>query len=182
MTIVTEVSKEGARGWVRVWDPVVRVLHWLLVTGVAATFLTQEDKFVHEPAGYAVLGLLLARIVWGFIGPTHARFADFVKGPTTVVRYLRDVAGSRACRYLGHNPAGGAMIVALILVASLTGVTGWLRETDRFFGVGWVENLHSIGADLLLALIVLHILGVAVSSILHRENLVASMLTGRKRH
>ena len=74
------------------------------------------------------------------------------------------------------------MIVALIAVTSLTGITGWLRETDRFFGVAWVENLHSMGADLLLVLVVLHLLGVAVSSILHRENLLLSMFTGRKRH
>ncbi len=165
----------------RVWDPVVRLFHWSLVASFGTAFLIDDDGQVHETAGYVVLGLLAVRLVWGLIGTRHARFADFVRGPGSVVAYLRDLAAGRAERYLGHNPAGGAMILLLILAVGTTALTGWLSTTDQFWGVEWLEELHEVAAYLSVGLIALHVLGVVASSWLHQENLVRAMITGRKR-
>lgn len=165
---------------IRVWDPFVRVFHWGTVALVATAFLTPDEKWLHEPIGYAVLALVAARIVWGLIGPPHARFADFVTGPRAVMNYLRSLAHGESPRYLGHNPAGGAMVVALLALLVVICGSGWLSETDAFFGVPWVSDLHSAATTVLLVLIGLHVLGVLASSLLHRENLLRAMITGRK--
>jgi len=103
-----------------------------------------------------------------------------VRSPGAVVAYLKDVAGLRARRYLGHNPAGGAMILLLLAMVATAGISGWLSETDRFFGVAWVEDLHRASANALIALIAFHLAGVVFSSVMHGENLVRAMITGRK--
>lgn len=166
---------------VRVWDRFVRVFHWSLVTLIAAAWLTPEAKVIHYWIGYAVLGLVAARLVWGVIGSRHARFADFVRGPVAVLAYLRDLLRGQERRYLGHNPAGGAMIVALLAVIAVTGVSGWLMLTDRFWGSSIMEDIHEISANLVLILVGCHVAGVIWESLRHRENLVRSMITGRKR-
>jgi cytochrome b len=121
-----------------VWDPLVRVFHWTLVISFCAAYLSEGELFealqdrlsgewlqlVHVWAGYLIAGMLLWRVVWGFVGPRHARFSDFVRGPRVSFRYLKDALTLRAARYLGHNPAGGAMIVALLLSLTVTIVTG----------------------------------------------------------
>jgi cytochrome b len=166
---------------IKVWDPLVRVFHWSLATLFLAAYLTGEDAGqVHIAAGYAIAGLIALRIVWGFVGPRHARFSNFVRSPREVLAYLRDVALLRAPRYLGHNPAGGAMILVLLTLVGITGLSGWLSETDRFFAVGWIEDLHSFSAYALIAFVGLHVAGVIASSLLHRENLVRAMITGKK--
>ena len=166
---------------VKVWDPLVRVFHWSLATLFLAAYLTGEDAGqVHIAAGYAIAGLIALRIVWGFVGPRHARFGNFVRSPREVLVYLRDVALLRAPRYLGHNPAGGAMILGLLVMLSGTAITGYMMTTDAFWGAKWVEEVHETVADLTVGLVVFHILGVLLSSFLHRENLVKSMITGRK--
>src|SRR5689334_1938116 len=99
---------------VRVWDPVIRLFHWTLVAAFATAFLAEEGGLLHDAAGYVVLGLIGLRLIWGIVGPVHARFADFVPTPAQLVRYLRSVVQGRPERYLGHNPAGGAMIVLLL--------------------------------------------------------------------
>ena len=165
---------------VRVWDPVVRVFHWGTVALFATAFLSSDSKWLHEPVGYASLALVAVRVVWGFVGTRHARFADFVTSPRAVLRYLRALLAGEAPRHLGHNPAGGTMIVVLLVLLAVTGVSGWLSETDRFFGVDWVSHLHHRAAHLLLLCVAVHVLGVVVSSFLHRENLVLAMITGRK--
>ncbi len=142
--------------------------------------MSDESRSLHKLTGYVAAGLVILRIVWGFVGPQHARFADFVRSPAEVLAYLRDLARVRPSRYLGHNPAGGAMIVLMLLVVLVTAVSGWLSETDRFFGVGWVEAVHAGGANLLIGLIVLHVAGVVISSFMHGENLIRAMFTGRK--
>src|SRR5690242_8582634 len=91
---------------VPVWDPVVRLLHWSLAAAVIFALVTDESRSLHETAGYAAAGLVLLRAIWGFFGPRHARFADFVYSPASVLAYLRDVARLHPRRYLGHNPAG----------------------------------------------------------------------------
>jgi cytochrome b len=165
---------------IRVWDRFVRVFHWSTVALFASVYLSSDQQAIHQPLGYVLLVLVLARIVWGFIGSRHARFRDFVHRPGTIRAYLRDLRQGRARRYLGHNPAGGAMVIAILAMLVLVIFSGWLSETDRFFGVPWVDHLHHISAHLLMLMVLVHVAGVLVSSVLHRENLVRAMLTGRK--
>ena len=166
---------------VKVWDPFVRVFHWSLATLFVAAYATGgEIQWLHIPAGYAIGGLVALRIVWGLIGPQHARFSSFVKSPREVLTYLRDVALLRAPRHLGHNPAGGAMVIALLLTLAATGTTGVMMTTDAFWGAEWVEEVHEAFANLTVGLIVVHVLGVLFSSVEHGENLVKAMITGRK--
>ena len=103
---------------------------------------------VHVAAGYAIAGLIALRIVWGFVGPRHARFSNFVRSPGEVLAYLRDAALFRAPRYLGHNPAGGAMILALLVMLIGTGITGYMMTTDAYWGAKWVEEVHEVFANL----------------------------------
>ncbi len=166
---------------VTVWDPLLRLFHWCLVAAFFTSFFIMGSARVHEGAGYVVLGLLTFRVVWGLIGPDHAKFADFIKPPAVVWRYLLDLKHGRAVRHLGHNPAGGAMILVLIATVTLAAGSGWLSTTERFWGVGWVENLHEVSAWLAVSLIVVHVTGAIVASFLHRENLILAMITGRKR-
>ncbi len=167
---------------IRVWDPLVRIFHWSLVTAFAIAFLTGDElDRVHELVGYIVAALIVFRIVWGFIGTFNARFASFVRPPSVVIAYLKDMMAFRARRYLGHNPAAGAMIVALL--ASLAGLTltGWMLTLDAFWGVEWVSELHEAIAGFTLFLVIMHVAGVIFTSFETGENLVRSMITGRKR-
>lgn len=167
---------------VRVWDPFVRVFHWSLVGLVAAAFLTGDEATrAHELIGFAVAALVAARIVWGFVGGRHARFADFVRPPGVVLRHLVDTMRLRAPRVLGHNPAGGAMILALLSTLIAVSATGFMMTTDAFWGEEWVEDLHAVLVYGLIGLVVLHVTGVVVAGIEHGENLVRAMITGRKR-
>jgi cytochrome b len=167
---------------VRVWDPLVRIFHWSLVGSFAFAFLTGDEwQSAHIPAGYVVGGLIGFRLLWGLVGSKHARFASFVRGPLTTLGYLRDALAFRAPRYLGHNPAGGAMVIALLVAIATIAATGYMMTTDAYWGVEWVEELHEAMAYATLGLIVLHVGGVVLASIEHRENLVRAMLTGRKR-
>ncbi|MFO1047799.1 MAG: cytochrome b/b6 domain-containing protein [Geminicoccaceae bacterium] len=170
----------AATPMVRVWDPVVRLFHWSLVAAFATAFLAEEGGRLHDMAGYVVLGLIGVRLVWGLIGPLHARFASFVPAPAQLAAYLRELAQGRPRRFLGHNPAGGAMIVLLLASVLTAAGSGWLMTTDRFWGVEWVESLHEGSAWLALVLVGVHVTGVLVSSVMHRENLVRAMITGNK--
>ncbi len=167
---------------VKVWDPFVRVFHWSLVALFAIAFVTGDEiEWLHLVAGYSIAGLVALRLVWGFIGPRNARFADFVKGPRAVATFLKQSARLEAPRHLGHNPAGGMMIVALIAALIGLSVTGILMTTDAFWGSKAMEEIHEFLANGTLVLIALHVLGVVVASVEHGENLVKSMVTGRKR-
>ncbi len=184
MTTVNHAIEAGSAtppATVKVWDPFVRVFHWSLATLFLLAYVTGDDvEKVHIAAGYAIAGLLALRIVWGFVGPRHARFNDFIRSPRAVTAYLRDVVLLRAPRYLGHNPAGGAMIVALVVMLIGTSITGYMMTTDAYWGAKWVEEVHEVFANLTVGLIVVHVLGVLVASFEHRENLVKAMITGRK--
>jgi cytochrome b len=166
----------------RVWDLFVRAFHWSLVLSFAVAWVTAEDwSLLHYWAGYAAGGLIGLRLIWGLIGTRYARFAQFVRSPREVIAYLRDMAAGRERRYVGHNPAGGAMILALLVTMIATSVTGWMSTLDRFWGRAWVEEGHEAVATLMLVLVLLHIGGVIVASLRHRENLPKAMWTGFKR-
>jgi len=115
------------------------------------------------------------------LGTPYARFHQFVRRPADIMRYLIAMLSGREARYLGHNPAGGAMVVALIATMSATALTGWMMTTDTYFGVEWVGRSHALFAHGLLLMVFLHIAGVALASFRHSENLVRAMVTGRKR-
>lgn len=165
-----------------VWGLAVRLGHWLLAGAVITCLLLNEGGRWHENLGYAALALALARGVGGFVARTpRLRFACFVHGPAATWRYARAVAAGREPRYVGHNPLGGWMIVALLLVAATAGASGALYATDRFWGDPDVYLVHQAAGWALAALVPLHVAGVALSSWRGRENLVAAMLHGRKR-
>ncbi|MEQ8589466.1 MAG: cytochrome b/b6 domain-containing protein [Roseitalea porphyridii] len=167
---------------VKVWDPLVRTFHWSLVGLFAFAFLTGDElQGPHELAGYVIAGLVAFRIVWGLAGSRHARFSSFLYRPSTVAGFLCDTLRMKARRYLGHNPAGGLMAIALLAAIAAISVTGYMMTTDAWWGVGWVEDLHEASAFGALALVALHLAGVLVASFEHGENLVRAMITGRKR-
>ncbi|WP_428546623.1 cytochrome b/b6 domain-containing protein [Profundibacter sp.] len=193
---------------IKVWDPLLRLFHWSLVASIAIAWLTSEDgEALHEWAGYAALGLIAFRLVWGLIGPHYARFTQFICGPKEVITYTRDILGKREKRYIGHNPLGAIMVVALLATTAATGVTGWLMvepermsmlpempafvtpayadsDEEREYGEGdekVLKDIHELFANLLLLLIFLHVSGVIYAGRHHKENLARAMVTGKKR-
>ncbi len=170
------------RSRILVWDLPVRLSHWLLAIAFAGAFLTAEServRDVHVAFGYTFMGLVAFRLLWGVIGTHHARFAAFTRGPRAVVAYLKSLAAGRPIHYAGHNPAGGWAIVAMLALGAASAISGYALYED--LGGRWLEALHEGAANALLALVVVHVAAVLVSSVLHRENLVAAMVTGRKR-
>jgi|SRR5208337_5592801 len=155
---------------VRVWDPVVRVFHWSLAASFAVAWASSENWE----------GVLL-RILWGFVGPRYARFGQFVRRPGTVLDYLGAMGNGSERRYVGHNPAGGAMVVVLLVAMAAAAVGGWLLTTDAFWGSPVMQHGHSLLAHGVLALVVLHLGGVTLASLRHHENLVGAMVVGVKR-
>lgn len=166
---------------VKVWDLFIRAFHWSLVALVATAFLSADWREVHLWSGYAVCSLLAARMMWGFIGPRYARFGNFLKSPSAVRAYVRSVLERRAPRYLGHNPAGGAMVAALLLMLAAVSITGVLLQTDPFWGSETMQMWHGVLANIAVALLPIHIAGVIITGVRLRENLIWSMITGRKR-
>lgn len=201
---------------VKVWDPLVRIFHWTLVVAFTIAYFTAEEESAwHIYSGYTVLGLVLFRILWGFVGTRYARFTDFVYGPARTLHFLRSVLTGNPERYLGHNPLGGLMILAMLfclLAITYSGLVIYAIEEDRGPMAGLVqvesavsvspvavavadeddaedgdeareeywEEVHEVFTNITLFLILLHVTGVVVGSISHRENLVRAMFTGRK--
>ncbi|WP_455206756.1 cytochrome b/b6 domain-containing protein [Kaarinaea lacus] len=181
---------------IRVWDPLVRWFHWTLVGAFLVAYLTEDDFLsLHVWAGYTIGVALLIRVLWGLVGTRHARFNDFVTSPTTALRYVKDTLALRAKRYLGHNPAGGLMIVVMIISLAITVVSGIalygaaeqagpLAASFTNSGELWediLEGLHEFFANFTVFLVVVHLAGVIIESLIHKENLVASMINGFKR-
>jgi cytochrome b len=199
-----------------VWDPLVRFGHWALVAAFAVAYLSAEEEAggpdpLHVWGGYVVGVLVVLRVVWGFVGPRHARFSDFVRSPIVALTYFLDLLYGRARRYIGHSPAGGAMVIALLVCLAATVATGLIAYGEEGKGPlavvtvteanangneagrravaekrgekteSTIGELHGLMANITVALVVAHIFGVAVASVLHKENLVLAMITGRKR-
>jgi cytochrome b len=163
-----------------VWDVPTRLFHWLLVVSFGGAFLTadsERQRDVHILFGVTLLALIAFRLVWGLAGTRYARFSSFAFGPRAVLRYLRSIATLRSVRYLGHTPAGSWAIWLMLLLGVLVGASGYAAHR----GVDWLEDAHGGLAWTLLAVVVVHVAGVALGSVLHRENLVGAMITGRKR-
>jgi cytochrome b len=177
----TETGRVTRPDPVKVWDPFVRIFHWSLVALLALAWVSEDLQALHQPIGYAILSLVVLRIGWGFVGPRHARFNDFVRSPTVTLTYARGLLTGTAPRLLGHTPLGALMVLALLASLLTTGASGWLMTTGAFRAAGWLEELHEGLASLTLALVGAHVVGVLAMSILHGENLVAAMISGRKR-
>lgn len=166
---------------VLVWDLPVRVFHWLMVLCFAGAWLTAESerwRLLHVTLGYTMGGLVAFRVLWGLTGTRHARFASFVRGPLAVLRYLRSLVRGEPEHHVGHNPAGALAIVAMLALVAGIVLTGHLNYND--LAGEWLEEVHEVAASLMLALVAVHLAAVLASSWLHGENLVRSMVTGRK--
>lgn len=171
----------GSRTKILVWDAPVRVFHWLMVLSFAGAYLTAESerwRLVHVSLGYTLGGLVAFRVLWGLLGTRYARFASFVRGPAAVMRYLSSIFRGQPEHHVGHNPAGAVAIVLLLLLSVATVVSGWANYNE--LGGDWLEELHEVAANFMLAVVGVHVAGVVLASWLHRENLVRSMLSGRK--
>lgn len=185
---------------IRVWDRFVRGFHWAVLAAFVIAYISEgEPMWLHAWAGYFIAVLVVMRIGWGFVGPETARFSRFVAHPREIIAYLKALPQGKAKLHLGHSPAGGAMTIALLAALLLTVVSGaamlalessegplapWLWGAEGgVFGWSWRDvayGLHEACVSLMTTLIVLHLAGVALASIMHRENLVAAMWHGKK--
>ncbi len=176
----------------KVWDLPLRIFHWLLVCAFLIAYITEDDFLtLHVWAGYVIAGLLVFRLLWGFIGGKYARFTNFLCSPSTAIAYFKDSLVYKARRYIGHNPAGAIMIVLLLVSLLLTTVTGLAvygaEENAGPLAIIGMENeglweeAHELFANLTVVFVFIHIIGVVFESYLHKENLSKAMLTGYKR-
>lgn len=166
---------------VLVWDIPTRVFHWSLAAAFTTSYLTSESErlaAIHVTSGYVLLGLIAFRLVWGLIGSRYARFSEFVRGPAAVIEYLKSLLSRSPRHFIGHNPAGAVAIVLLLGLGLATGGSGWAMYND--LGGEWLEEVHEVCANAMLLVVIIHVLGVIASSLLHKENLVRAMVTGRK--
>ena len=166
---------------VLIWDAPVRVFHWLMVASFAGAWLTAESerwRMVHVTLGYTMGGLVVFRLLWGLMGTRHARFANFVRGPATVLRYLRGILSGKPEHHTGHNPAGALAILALLGFTLVVTASGW--ATFNEIGGRWPEKLHEAAASVMLAIVAAHVAGAIFTSLQHRENLIGAMISGRK--
>lgn len=170
---------------VKVWDPVVRLTHW----GVAAAVLGCSFLFepegktadMHQLLGYIGVGLVVLRLVWGFVGTRYARLSAFPPNPIAALRHLTDLHRGRRHVHLSHNPAGALMVYNLWASVIAMGVTGYMMGTVAFFGIAWVEELHEVICGWIMISVVLHLAGIVLDTVLTRVPLVPAMITGRKR-
>jgi cytochrome b len=165
-----------------VWDLPTRIFHWTLALSFAGAFFTAESerwRDIHVLLGYTVLGLIAFRLVWGFVGSRYSLFIEFVRSPAYVTRYLAQLVRGHAEHHVGHNPAGAVAILLLLLLGVASGVSGWAVYEE--IGADWLGELHKFTSNVMLAVVLMHIAGVLVTSYLHDENLIVAMITGRKR-
>lgn len=171
----------AAKTSILVWDLPTRVFHWALAVSFVGAWLTAESertRDLHVMLGYTVLGLIAFRLLWGFVGTRYARFAEFVRAPSAATEYLGSLLAGQPQHHVGHNPAGALAIVLLLGLGIASGLSGWAVYED--VGGEWLEEVHELTSDAMLALVVVHIVAVVLSSLAHRENLVRAMVTGHK--
>lgn len=181
---------------IKVWDLLVRVFHWSLVAFFSISYLSGDDfEQIHIWSSYAVLFVIFIRLVWGLVGSPYARFSQFVQPPKVIVQYLKDILNNRAKRYVGHNPAGGAMIIVLLIFILLTGLSGlllygledhagpfaFLFQTQNESLEELLEESHELLANFTILLVIVHISGVLFESYRHKENIIRAMITGYKK-
>ncbi len=186
---------ENTENGIKVWDPVIRIGHWTLVVAFFTAYFTEDDFLtLHVWAGYIIGVVVILRVLWGFVGSKYARFTEFVRSPSAALGYLANLARGRSPRFIGHNPAGGLMILALLIFLAGTvfsGVMLYALEEGAGPLAAWIpgnadreelwEEIHEVFANLMLLLIAVHVAGVLFSAYIHRENLVKAMITGRKK-
>ncbi len=162
---------------VPVWDLPTRIFHWALALCVGVALIVTPEGgsgfIVHAIAGYLALLLVVFRLPWGFLGSRRSRFADFLYPLNKVIDFALQHLRFKVTRYVGHNPVGGWMVVVLLVFVAGASVTGLLG--------GFWRGLHALFGNLLILLIVLHLFGVVVDTLLARDNIVWAMITGRKR-
>jgi cytochrome b len=166
---------------VLVWDVPTRVFHWLLVVSFGGAFLTAESeryRDIHVVLGYTLLGLIAFRLVWGFVGSRYAQFRSFLFKPSVIIAYIASLLKAKPGHYVGHNPAGSVSVYLLLALGIAVGISGVVIFQD--IGGDALEELHEAVAYGMLAVVALHLVGVLTSSLMHRENLVRSMITGLK--
>lgn len=167
---------------VRVWDPLVRLIHWGVAGAVLlnATVIEDEGR-AHEVIGYVAFGLVAIRLVWGVIGPAHARFSAFPPNPVAALRHFAGLIRARKTLHLSHNPAGALMAYNLWATIIGMAITGYMMGTVRYFGMEWVEELHEGLFTWLMISVALHLGGMLIDSLANRVNLVRAMINGKKR-
>lgn len=166
---------------VTVWDRFIRIFHWSLAACVLTNFFVIDDgEPLHRWVGYTACALVLARVVWGFIGPRHARFSDFFPTPARILRHLADLFSGATDHHDGHNPVGALVMLTMLAVVLSLGLTGFLQTTDAFWGAEWLQELHEMLASTLIVFAGIHAAAAVVMSHLERTNLIAAMITGVK--
>jgi cytochrome b len=178
---------------IKVWDLPLRIFHWLLVVAFSVAYLTEDELLpIHVWAGYLIGALLLFRLIWGFVGNDYARFSNFLCSPAKSFTYLKDLIALKSQRYIGHNPAGSAMIFLLLFSLLVTVMSGLaVYGADQGAGplaalIGssyedLLEETHELFSNFTLFLVFVHIIGVAFESFIHRENLAKAMVHGFKK-
>ena len=178
-----------------VWDLPVRIFHWALALLVISQLVTAtlggNAMQVHAFGGYAILALVLFRILWGFFGGTHARFRDFVRTPEAVVRYAKSILGESHAAHRGHNPLGGWSVLAMLGSLLMQAASGLFANDDVMMEGPLAKHvserastiataIHDVNAAVLLTLIAIHLAAVLFYLLAKKENLIAPMITGRK--
>ena len=179
---------------VKVWDLPTRLFHWTLVALMIAQWLTAEESSTmdwHIWGGYAVLALVLFRLIWGFVGSETARFSDFLRGPGAALAYVRALLRGETPHYLGHNPLGAWSIVAMLVLLLVQAGTGLFANDDILIegplyawvskGTSdWLTTVHKLNFNLLLLMIAVHLSAVLFYLLVKHENLIHPMLSGLK--
>lgn len=181
---------------VRIWDPLLRGFHWLLATLVITNWLLGQfgpnNMWLHFWLGYTILGLLIFRIIWGFVGPEPARFSSFLRGPSAVIHYARHMFSREPSFWPGHNPLGALSVIAMLAVLATQVTTGLISDPEDFVNVGPLASkvshdtatgavgLHHLGATLILILVLLHVSVILFYRFWKREDLIGPMINGRK--
>jgi cytochrome b len=164
-----------------VWDFPVRVFHWLLVISFAGAWFTSEgesQQMLHYAFGYSACALVIFRVVWGVIGTRYARFSEFIKGPTETMNHIKALLTSKQYPGLGHNPVGALVMISLMILILLIGLTGYWTVKEYLGDL--MSGAHEAISSIALAFVAAHVAAAIVMSFWQKENLVRSMLTGKK--